>query len=323
MRFLYLILLLLFFSCQEKKITKVPTTFESQPSAPGLGVSLILLGTLQDAGAPQLNCNKKCCQGLFEQADSARRVSSLGLLDFNTQKKYLFDATPDISKQLYALKKAMPTASSSIVDGIFLTHAHIGHYTGLMYLGKEAVNSTEVSVFTMPKMSSFISSNGPWSQLVTNRNIALQPLVANQAISLSPSLQVTPFLVPHRDEYSETVGYLIEGPHKKALFIPDIDKWNRWELNLATELKKVDYAFLDATFYSAKELGNRDMSQIPHPSVLETIQTLKDFSMEERAKVIFTHFNHTNPLLDNASEATKKVLALGFKIGRIHDRFPL
>ena len=323
MRFLYLILLLLFFSCQEKKMTKVPTTFESQPSAPGLGVSLILLGTLQDAGAPQLNCTKKCCQGLFEQADSVRKVSSLGLLDFNTQKKYLFDATPDISKQLYALKKAMPTATSSIVDGIFLTHAHIGHYTGLMYLGKEAVNSTEVSVFTMPKMSSFISSNGPWSQLVTNRNIALQPLVANQAISLSPSLQVTPFLVPHRDEYSETVGYLIEGPHKKALFIPDIDKWNRWELNLATELKKVDYAFLDATFYSAKELGNRDMSQIPHPSVLETIQTLKDFSMEERAKVIFTHFNHTNPLLDNASEATKKVLALGFKIGRIHDRFPL
>ena len=299
------------------------TPFERSTSVEELDVSLILLGTLQDAGAPQINCNKKCCQGLFEQADLVRRVSSLGLLDFNTQKKYLFDATPDISKQLHALKKASPIASSSIVDGIFLTHAHIGHYTGLMYLGKEAVNATEVSVFAMPKMSSFISNNGPWSQLVTNRNIALQPLVANQAISLSPRLQVTPFLVPHRDEYSETVGYLIEGPHKKALFIPDIDKWNRWELNLATELKKVDYAFLDATFYSAKELGNRDMSQIPHPSVLETIQTLKDFSMEERAKVIFTHFNHTNPLLDNASEATKKVLALGFQIGRIHDRFPL
>ncbi len=323
MRFFYLILLLVFFSCQEKKIAKISTPFERSTSVEELDVSLILLGTLQDAGAPQINCNKKCCQGLFEQADLVRRVSSLGLLDFNTQKKYLFDATPDISKQLHALKKASPIATSSIVDGIFLTHAHIGHYTGLMYLGKEAVNATEVSVFAMPKMSSFISNNGPWSQLVTNRNIALQPLVANQPISLSPTLQVTPFLVPHRDEYSETVGYLIEGPHKKALFIPDIDKWNRWELNLTTELKKVDYAFLDATFYSAKELGNRDMSQIPHPSVLETIQTLKDFSMEERAKVIFTHFNHTNPLLDNASEATKKVLALGFQIGRIHDRFPL
>ena len=323
MRFFYLILLLVFFSCQEKKIAKISTPFERSTSVEELDVSLILLGTLQDAGAPQINCNKKCCQGLFEQADLVRRVSSLGLLDFNTQKKYLFDATPDISKQLHALKKASPIATSSIVDGIFLTHAHIGHYTGLMYLGKEAVNATEVSVFAMPKMSSFISNNGPWSQLVTNRNIALQPLVANQPISLSPTLQVTPFLVPHRDEYSETVGYLIEGPHKKALFIPDIDKWNQWELNLTTELKKVDYAFLDATFYSAKELGNRDMSQIPHPSVLETIQTLKDLSMEERAKVIFTHFNHTNPLLDSTSEATKKVLALGFKIGRIHDRFPL
>jgi len=323
MRFFYIVMILVFFSCQEKKIAKEPHPNEMSTLTKGVGVSLILLGTLQDAGAPQLNCNKKCCQGLFEQADSARRVSSLGLLDFNTQKKYLFDATPDISKQLHALKKASPIATSSIVDGIFLTHAHIGHYTGLMYLGKEAVNETEVSVFAMPKMSSFISNNGPWSQLVTNRNIVLQPLVANQAISLSPTLQVTPFLVPHRDEYSETVGYLIEGPHKKALFIPDIDKWNRWELDLATELKKVDYAFLDATFYSAKELGNRDMSQIPHPSVLETIQTLKDFSMEERTKVIFTHFNHTNPLLDSTSEATKKVLALGFKIGRIHDRFQL
>ena len=194
-------MILVFFSCQEKKIAKEPHPNEMSTLTKGVGVSLILLGTLQDAGAPQLNCNKKCCQGLFEQADSARRVSSLGLLDFNTQKKYLFDATPDISKQLHALKKASPIATSSIVDGIFLTHAHIGHYTGLMYLGKEAVNETEVSVFAMPKMSSFISNNGPWSQLVTNRNIVLQPLVANQAISLSPTLQVTPFLVPHRDEY--------------------------------------------------------------------------------------------------------------------------
>jgi pyrroloquinoline quinone biosynthesis protein B len=316
-------MVLVFFSCQEKKITKEPHPNEISTTTNGVGVSLILLGTLQDAGAPQLNCNKKCCQGLFEQANSSRKVSSLGLLDYNTQKKYIFDATPDISSQLYALKKASKIATSSIVDGIFLTHAHIGHYTGLMYLGKEAVNASEISVFAMPKMSTFLSNNGPWSQLVANRNIAIQPLVANQAISLSPSLQVTPFLVPHRDEYSETVGYLIEGPYKKALFIPDIDKWNRWELDLKTELKKVDYAFLDATFYSAKELGNRDMSQIPHPSVLETMEALKYLSVEQRARVIFTHFNHTNPLLDRESEASKNVLALGFKIGRIHDRFPL
>ena len=323
MRFLYLVMLLIFFSCQEKKIAKKPHPNAMSTPTEGVGVSLILLGTLQDAGAPQLNCNKKCCQGLFEQANSLGKVSSLGLLDFNTQKKYIFDATPDISSQLHALKKTSKIAPSSIVDGIFLTHAHIGHYTGLMYLGKEAVNASEISVFAMPKMSSFLSNNGPWSQLVANHNIAIQPLVANQAISLSPSLQVTPFLVPHRDEYSETVGYLIEGPNKKALFIPDIDKWNRWELDLKTELKKVDYAFLDATFYSAKELGNRDMSQIPHPSVLETMEALKDLSVEQRASVIFTHFNHTNPLLDRESEASKNVLAHGFKIGRIHERFPL
>ena len=62
------------------------------------------------------------------------------------------------------------------------------------------------------------------------------------------SLQITPILVPHRDEFSETVGYYIKGKEKTLLFIPDIDKWYRWETDIRELVKEVDYALLDASF---------------------------------------------------------------------------
>ena len=37
---------------------------------------------------------------------------------------------------------------------------------------------------------------------------------------MSYKYSVTPIQVPHRDEYSETAGYIIKGKNKKALFIP-------------------------------------------------------------------------------------------------------
>ena len=134
-----------------------------------------------------------------------------------------------------------------------------------MYLGKEAINANCIPVYTMPRMNHFIKRNGPWNQLVLLDNIELLPLQNRTRVELTDSLTVTPFLVPHRDEYSETVGYIIEGPSKSALFIPDIDKWSKWETSIIEAIKGVDYAFIDATFYDGEEIKSRDISQIPHP----------------------------------------------------------
>ena len=68
-------------------------------------------------------------------------------------------------------------------------------------------------------MREYLEANGPWEQLVSENNIALNTLTA-AAITLSENLKIVPFTVPHRDEYSETVGYTIIGPNKTALFIP-------------------------------------------------------------------------------------------------------
>ena len=320
--YIFLVVIIIY-SCVNNQLPEKTYKIKTNQILHKKSTSLIILGTIQDAGFPHIACKKVCCKDLFSISDKDRQVVALGLIDNTYSKKYLFEATPDIAKQMKALLKDAIQNKNEMVDGIFLTHAHIGHYTGLMYLGKEAANAKNINVFAMPRMKKYLETNGPWSQLVTNKNISLTQIEKEQSISLTPNLMVTPFLVPHRDEYTETVGYRIKGPNKTALFIPDIDKWNKWNKSIVEEIKKVDYAFLDATFYSGKEINNRDISQIPHPFVVESLEMFKTLDSIERKKVIFIHFNHTNPVIDLNNNEAKNVLNQGFNIGRINEVYDL
>jgi pyrroloquinoline quinone biosynthesis protein B len=281
-------------------------------AAGGEAPYLYILGVAQDAGYPQTGCYQPHCMPGWRNRDLRRNAASLGLIDPPGRRKYMFDATPGFPEQLYALETEAPSAQYEMA-GIFLTHAHIGHYTGLMFLGHEAMGARGIPVYAMPRMRSFLETNGPWSQLVDYRNIELKALQDGQALELG-ALTVTPFLVPHRDEFSETVGYRIEGPQKSAVFIPDIDKWSDWQTDLRELVKGVDYALLDATFFADGELPGRDMSKVPHPFVVETMTLLEALPAVERDKVWFIHLNHTNPLLDNDSDESRLVRSKGFHI---------
>lgn len=285
------------------------------------GIELVVLGTVQDAGSPQIGCKKDCCKALLKSGLSDRMVVSLGLIDHDRTQQYLFEATPNISMQLAHLQRI--SNQYQMPNGIFLTHAHIGHYTGLMYFGKEAMNSDKLPVFSMEQMREFLTMNGPWDQLVKNENIKLITLENEKAKVLNKNLTVTPILVPHRDEYSETVGYIISGNEKSALFIPDIDKWSKWEKAIITEIAKVDYAFIDGTFFSGVEIGHRDIAEIPHPSIEESIKLFQSLSKKERKKIHFIHFNHTNPVLDKRSQAYRTIIKEGYHIAQKNDRFEL
>ena len=282
---------------------------------------LNVIGTIQDGGSPHIGCEKKCCKFLSQEEKDQRLITSLALVDIDHDKLFLFEATPDIEKQIRSLNNNFKKELK--LKGIFLTHAHIGHYSGLMYLGKEALGANRVDVFTMKRMFNFLKNNGPWSQLVNEKNIVLNKIIENKKIVLNNNVSVIPILVPHRDEFSETVGYYIKGRNKTVLFLPDIDKWGKWNNSLVEVLKKVDYAFIDATFYDNKEINNRDISQIPHPFVIETMSLLKDLSISERKKVYLIHMNHTNPLLDSSSKEYKKVINFGFNIAKIGMSFYL
>jgi pyrroloquinoline quinone biosynthesis protein B len=282
---------------------------------------LIVLGIAQDAGFPQIGCDKECCKPLWRQATPGAFVVSLGLVDHVSQKKWLFECTPDIRPQLHLFNE-QAGFDGAAPDGIFLTHAHMGHYSGLMHFGREAMGAGGIPVYVMPRFETFLRTNGPWDQLVALNNIAIHGIKADSAVVLSNGLRVTPLLVPHRDEYSETVGFRIVGANQSVLFIPDIDKWEHWSRQLRDEIALVDIALLDATFYADGELEGRAMSEVPHPFVVETMEHLKDLSPEEKSKVHFIHFNHTNPLL--RSDSVRSVVkAAGFNLAEQGQLFDL
>lgn len=273
---------------------------------------IIVLGTIQDGGFTSPKSQKKYYNDSFKILKNSKKVSSIAIVDPINKQQWIIDASPDFKEQLYNLQEQ---TSLYDLDGILLTHAHIGHYLGLAYLGKEAMNTEKVKVFCMKRMINFLNNNGPWDQLIKNNNIYLSKIKKNKEFELNKNIKVIPFTVPHRDEYSETVCFLIISKQKKLIYIPDIDKWNLWGKNILEIIKSVDYALIDGTFYDEHEL-ERDMSKIPHPFVCESMELFKNLSNKEKNKIFFTHLNHTNPLLIKNSIQQKEVIDKGFNIAQ-------
>ena len=305
MKSFYIIIIVLFYSCTPRQETIIDK--KTQPY-------ILILGNAQDAGYPQIACQKECCQRIYKNHTYKRLISSIAIVDPISNESWLFDATPDFTQQTNILSKHLKN-DKQLPNGIFLTHGHIGHYTGLMFLGKEALGAQKMPVYTMPRMKLYLTKNGPWSQLVKLDNIDLKPIRKDSTIVLNKRISITPIEVPHRDEFTETVGFIIHNQNKKALFIPDIDKWSKWDQNIKDYIKKVDIAMLDATFFKNGEI-NRDMNDVPHPFVEESMQLFENLSAKDKQKIHFIHFNHTNPLLIDGSEAQENVLKKGFNIAK-------
>ena len=279
---------------------------------------VVVLGIAQDGGAPHAGCEKSCCLDLWESGKK-EKVSSIGIVNPLTKQSWLFDATPDFPSQYRILTENHNTE----LVGIFLTHAHMGHYTGLLHLGREVMGKKNVPVYVMSRMKRFLETNGPWSQLVTLKNINLKLIENNKDIKIGEQLFIEPFLVPHRDEYSETVGYRIIGKEKSLAFIPDIDKWEKWHGSIFQLVLNTDILLLDGTFYSQNEIPHRNMAEIPHPFIIESMETLSELNSENRSKVHFIHFNHSNPAIKDNSPAYHKIKSKRFNLAREGDRFNL
>ncbi|MFY0637342.1 MBL fold metallo-hydrolase [Maricaulis maris] len=307
-------------------LVAAPVAAQSEREAAACPVELVVLGVGQDGGAPQLG---NSADPAWDDPSLRRLATSIAVLDREADARYLFEATPDIREQLYRLDQAMPTEARPGLDGIFLTHGHIGHYTGLMFLGHESMGARDVPVYAMPSMSAFLFSNGPWDQLVRYDNIELEALWAGQPVELG-AVRVTAFEVPHRQEYTEVVGYHIAGPSRSAIFLPDIDSWEEWEsweygeaMRIEDLIATVDVAYLDATFYANGEIPGRDMSGFPHPFIAHSMERFADLPASERAKIRFIHFNHTNPVRYPDAPERDVVMEAGFRLADEGERYCL
>lgn len=272
-----------------------------------------ILGVAQDGGYPHMGCEKKCCSSAWGVPEKQKFVVALALVDPIEKKWWLFEATPDIKEQLHYFHVITKGEYNYLPDGIFITHAHIGHYAGLMQLGREAMNTRKVPVYVMPKMKHYLETNGPWSQLVSLDNIALQTLDTVNRLHLPDSITVAAFTVPHRDEYSETTGFKICTQNKKYLFIPDINKWEKWNKSIVAEVCATDIALVDATCFDDGELPGRNMKVIQHPNVTETMARFANTDITIKNRIHFIHINHTNPLMWDATKK-KEVEKAGYHI---------
>ncbi len=284
------------------------------------GPRVVVLGTVQDGGLPQIGCDCTRCSRARKDPKLARRVASLAIHAPPTGHVYLVDASPDLPEQIEEIHgfRAHPAGKvdRAPVDGVLLTHAHIGHYLGLAHFGFESLSTKDIPVWVSPRMAEYLRTNGPWSQLVKLGNIALRTFQPGVRFELEDNLSVTPIQVPHRDEFSDTMAFLIRGPRRTLLYVPDTDSWRTWSKPLlkVIEEEKVNLALLDATFYSPDELPDRDVSKIRHPLVTDSMDLLEPLVRKGTLGVFFTHLNHSNPALDEGGAARKAIEARGFQL---------
>ena len=288
----------------------------------------LVLGTAQDAGLPQIGCDEELCRRARAERGARRLVTSLLVVDPRAGRRFLVDATPDLPEQVERMRgeppnRALPGPRPPLVDGILLTHAHMGHYAGLLHLGREAYGARGVPVLCSARMAAFLRANAPWSLLVEQGAIALREITPGAPVMLTDALTVTALAVPHRDELSDTLAFVVRGPDRALLYLPDIDKWERWERPIEDVIAGVDVALLDGSFYGEGEVAGRDMASIPHPFIVESLARFAALPPHERQKIAFTHLNHTNPASDPTSDAAREVEGAGLRVARDGERIGL
>lgn len=281
----------------------------AETATPPAGTAeIVVLGVAQDAGLPHLGCFRACCEAA--RASGRREpVAALGVR-IHGGDWWLVDATPDLPAQVHAM--------GGLPRGILLTHAHVGHYTGLMYLGREGMNARALPVHCSAAMADFLRTNAPWDQLVRLGNVELRPFRSGDTFELAEGLlKIEAIRVPHRDEYADTHAFGIRlAEHRPLLYLPDLDRWEGWERERAALTAAYPIWLLDGSFFSGDELRGRAASEVPHPPVSVTMDLLQEQVHAGRLEVWFTHLNHTNPLWDAGSAAARETARRGFGVAR-------
>lgn len=197
-------------------------------------------------------------------------------------------------------------------DGILLTHGHMGHYAGLLQFGMEAHNADLVPCWGTRRMGAFLRSNEPWARLFREGHLVFYEIAPGESFHPIPGFSAEAVSVPHRDEYTDTVGYVVTAASgRSALYLPDIDNWESWD-EAGAVLAGVDVAVVDGTFFDDTEALGRLLAEVPHPFVVDTVSRFE--GLTSSTKIILGHLNRSNPLCDAESEQSAWVRDRGFAV---------
>ncbi|MBF92771.1 MAG: hypothetical protein CMB78_03240 [Euryarchaeota archaeon] len=279
-------------------------------------VELAIIGISQDGGVPQAGCDCVNCESaILDPRQKLHPVSCA--IRGSDGSLHLIEATRDLAEQLSIASRALGMGVTSVPDTISLTHAHLGHIDGIGQFGKESMGLRNLPLYASQSVTDVLYTREAVSPFMIN--------VIEPGVAFSPSescgFTFTMVPVPHRDEFSDTHAILVEGPRSNLLFLPDHDEWSQTlEFHGCVGIKQwlasmgVDFALLDGTFWDKGELIGRDIREVPHPSISETLEMIGDRE-DGDPEVNFIHINHTNPVLDRESIQYKDVISRGWSIG--------
>ena len=271
-------------------------------------IRAMILGIAQDGGVPHPGCYCDTCQFYWDN-QIVLSPSSLAIID--EKQLHLFDVTRNLDRQLRKV------GNKNVTD-IWLTHGHIGHIDGIGLFGKEVMNLKNVRLHASELMIKLIENTPKWNKLIEDKILIPIQFNSNESMQISENLKITPIRVPHRDELTDTHAFMINGPEKSLLYLPDHDTWEE-TLDMVQQDSVIEWfdflgieiVLMDGTFWSKNELSRQD--DVPHPPVVESLERLGNVKGKE-LEVFFIHFNHTNPLLIPKSNEIKKLLDSGCKI---------
>ena len=282
-------------------------------------VRVSVLGISQDGGFPQAGCYRDCCELAKNNPSLKKHPVSLGIVGLDGSK-HLIEATRDLAWQLNLWNSIESNENS--LSSLWITHAHHGHIDGLGLFGKEVMNTKKLNLFCSNSLSKLIQKTPNWNLLVELENIQINLIKDSDLYSPTPNcgFKIKPIKIPHRAELSDMHAFIIIGPNKNLLFLPDHDTWestlefvNKTSIRDWLKSEKIDFALLDGTFWSSNELIGRNQKNVPHPTVSETLELIGE--RESGDPIIkFTHLNHTNPLNKKSSDEFLYVKKTGWDV---------
>jgi pyrroloquinoline quinone biosynthesis protein B len=95
-----------------------------------------ILGSAQDGGVPQVGCRCERCNHARMNAEHVRFPASLAIVG-KSGRLLLIDVTQNLSQQLDLIRDLLPSGKNLLPAAVLLSHAHVGHYAGLLFFGKE------------------------------------------------------------------------------------------------------------------------------------------------------------------------------------------